>query len=109
MSAKVVGSDYNSNTVVVVECEQANSMGVLETETCGAEFECTEINGVWHIPAFCDDCTNPLGDDPNIRTMIAAECAYALDNYEPPEPDMNAVSNAERQELSARGYMRLKR
>ena len=81
MSARVTGSDYDGNTVVTVECEQANSMGVLETEDCGAEIECTKIGGVWLIPAQCDSCTNPI--DRALASILGAECEDAVDNYDP--------------------------
>ena len=83
MNAKVVGSDYNSDAVVQIECPHDNSMGVLESEPCETEIECTDARVGWVIPAQCPTCTNLLGADKNIRAEIEAACDWAVENYDP--------------------------
>jgi hypothetical protein len=56
----------------------------------------------------CDNC-HATADDTEWMEEVSSIARKAINNYEPPEPDLNAVSAAERRELDVREYMRLKR
>ena len=64
-------------TVATVECPHANSMGVAETEDCGAKIECAYEDGGWTIPSQCDRCGYLLGGDVNMRALLVAQCEDA--------------------------------
>lgn len=69
MNARVVGSNYNSDTVVEIECP-----------SCGAEYDCVDGRVGWVIPTTCEWCAALLD-----RADVIASCEAAMDNWEPRE------------------------